>query len=431
MDISLQIKLKYGHSQAEIEEHLTTGAKLAGMSTIPTKWNEVLKLLKKLGYTAPKHRKVCVSEDHSILLTEKASQCHICSKPSHACIDYYVLGLEFEYWFCSDSRCQQLMKHWKEKAEWMGEVEQARRVELWHGKRWKELAYFWDCTKTTLLPERCDACRYIIPTSAIKDALKSSCSNSQLSLICPACRSLCIFEPRYMRGDPRNQAILIHEDGWAPHSTSSRHSIAAITITKGCMSKLDRCANKSAQVYSFVPVDQLPRECPHKLDGFLQPLLTELEDLYLYGLEVYFKSEIPGYSPADDLAILRAIPLLVTADLRAHSEMGLTSAGGRMGCRRCEVIGQYLPSSNHYYYGNIFYRYHNRSEQHTIMNNLQYGQQADQACSTTERKAKARETGITGVSIFYRLYVQSMWFQSHQRPSNRHYACSYPQLGAF
>ena len=79
-----------------------------------------------------------------------------------------------------------------------------------------------------------------------------------------------------MQGDPRNQAILIHEDGWAPHSTSSKHSIAAITITKACMSKLDRSRNKNAQVYSFIPVNQLPKDSPHKFDAFFDPLLTEI-----------------------------------------------------------------------------------------------------------------------------------------------------------
>lgn len=170
------------------------------------------------------------------------------------------------------------------------------------------------------------------------------------------------------------------------------------------MSNLDRSANTNAQVYSFIPTDQSPRDCPHKLDGFLQPLITEIEDLYLYGVEVYFKSAVPGFSPADDLAILRAVPLLVTADLRAHSEMGLTSAGGRMGCRRCEVVGEYVPSSNHYYYGNFLQRYYNRTEQRTVECNVRYGHQADSASSVAERKAKAQETGVTGVSILYRLY---------------------------
>ena len=62
----------------------------------------------------------------------------------------------------------------------------------------------------------------------------------------------------------------------------------------------------------------------------------------MYRMEVFFKAAVPGFSPSADLATLRVLPLLCTADLRAHSEMGLTSAGGRKGCRRCEMVGQHV-----------------------------------------------------------------------------------------
>lgn len=263
------IKLKYGHSQSEIEEHLKNATSIVESSIpIPTKWNEVLKLLKKLGYKDPKHYKVCASEDHSVILRNAAEHCHICSKPCKSCIDYYVLGLHFEDWFCTDDRCDQLLSHWKNKDEWLEANSESRLSELWHGKRWKELAYFWDSKQQTLLPERCQQCKQIIRTSTITEAVSDPTSCLQITLTCPVCKSENILVPRYMQGDPRNQAILIHEDGWAPHSTSSKHSIAAITITKACMSKLDRSQNKNAQVYSFIPVNQLPKDSPHKFDAF-------------------------------------------------------------------------------------------------------------------------------------------------------------------
>ena len=48
------------------------------------------------------------------------------------------------------------------------------------------------------------------------------------------------------------------------------------------MTKLARAANKHAQVFLFVPVDQLPTDSPHKLDGFFEPLISEIEDIYVY-----------------------------------------------------------------------------------------------------------------------------------------------------
>lgn len=223
-------------------------------------------------------------------------------------------------WFCADNRCDQLLSRWKNKDEWLGANSESKLSELWHGKRWKELAYFWDCKQPTVLPERCQQCNQIIRTSTITEAVSDPKSCLQITLTCAVCKSENILVPRYMQGDPRNQAILIHKDGWAPHSTSSKHSIAAITITKACMSKLDRSRNKNAQVYSFIPVNQLPKDSPHKFDAFFDPLLTEIEDLYMYSLEVFYKSAIPDFSAANDITTLRLTPLLVTADLHAHSE---------------------------------------------------------------------------------------------------------------
>ena len=156
-----------------------------------------------------------------------------------------------------------------------------------------------------------------------------------------------------MRGDPRNQAVIIHEDGWAPHNTSAQHSVAAITITHACMTKVEWANSKHAKVYSFIPVSQLPRDSPHKYDAFLQPLIEELTNLYIDGCEVFFKSAVEELFPANDTPKLRVVPLLLTADLRAHAEIGQTSAGGFKGCRRCHVEGEYIPVHKHYYYGNF------------------------------------------------------------------------------
>ena len=71
------------------------------------------------------------------------------------------------------------------------------------------------------------------------------------------------------------------------------HPIAAITVSSACMPKLDRSANKNASEFSFTPVHQLPCDCPHKYDAYLEPLVKELEDLYINGMEVYFHLSVP------------------------------------------------------------------------------------------------------------------------------------------
>lgn len=201
----------------------------------------------------------------------------------------------------------------RHKDEWLSTTSKSVIfAELWHGKRWQNLSYFWDPSVETLLPEKCANCKFIIPKETLEQQMTGS-GSVQMNIMCSTCKTSHLYVPRY-NGDPRNQAIIIHEDVWASHSTSSKHSVAVITISKACMTKLERAANKHAQVFSFAPVDQLPTESPHKLDGFFEPLIREVEDLY-------FKSAVPSYSPSNDTHTLRLILLLCTADLRAHSEL--------------------------------------------------------------------------------------------------------------
>ena len=72
-----------------------------------------------------------------------------------------------------------------------------------------------------------------------------------------------------MKGDPRNQSILIHIEGWNPQSTSAKHSIAEIAISHGTMWKANRANGKNTPISSFIPTHQLPQKLPHKFDAFL------------------------------------------------------------------------------------------------------------------------------------------------------------------
>ena len=398
----LKLKLDRGHSVTDIEEHLKNAADLIGGEKIPTAWLNVLKLLKKLGYTNPYHYKVCASHDHSFLLgsREEHPTCGVCGKRWQDCIDYYCLGLNFMDWFATEERCQKLMGHWNAKDEWFNkpsEFEPPSMSELWHGERFRELSPFWDTAQEFLLPIRCPECANIVPTEELEKA-RVAVDCESVSVSCPHCPCRFVSSLQYTHGDPRNQAIIVHEDGWSPHSTSARHSIAAITVTHACMTKADRCDANNARVFSFIPVSQLPKDAPHKYDAFFEPLLKEIEDPYMDGEEVFFKGCNEGMN---DFPTLRVLPLLITADSRAHSEIGLTTAGGYSGCRRCTVIGTYIPEKRHYY-GNFRYRFYFRCPLRTAESNREKGRHVDEAPSTAERR-RQKEAGVTGECIFYRL----------------------------
>ena len=79
--------------------------------------------------------------------TEQLS-CRICSKPVE-CLNY-VLGLNFKDWFLTNEQCERLMAHWNECDSWLDKYptyEHSGMTKLWHGKRFRELSWFWNPQK--------------------------------------------------------------------------------------------------------------------------------------------------------------------------------------------------------------------------------------------------------------------------------------------
>ena len=88
------------------------------------------------------------------------------------------------------------------------------------------------------------------------------------------------------------------------------------------------------------------------------------------------------------------------SDSKAHAEIGLTTAGGYKGCRRCNVSGTYIAQIRHYYYSNFRYRFWNPAEECSVGDNRKNGRRADKPTSVAERIT--RDSGVTGECIFYR-----------------------------
>ena len=141
------------------------------------------------------------------------------------------------------------------------------------------------------------------------------------------------------------------------------------------------------------------RDCPHKMDAFLMPFFQELkEDLYIDGQELFYSAEIPGYSPANDIACIWVVPLLATADSKAHAEMGLTAAGGIKGCWRCNVTSRSLLLWGYAVSIQISSSPKKSCHKWTIW------KETDSAPSTAHRKQLVKQNGVIGESLFYRLY---------------------------
>lgn len=215
----LQTKLKYGHSQAQLEEHLENASRLLGCDgRLPTNYQTVLSLLQSLGYKDAKHFKVCVqSSTHHFLLEDKKQHpcCPVCSKPWEECVDYYVLGLQFCNWFSTNQQCEMLMAHWHSRSEWLNkpiDYEPHSYSELWHGSRFRELSYFWDRDQETLLPHKCPTCAAIVPVAEVSNLIDPNSPDGLITTVCKVCADQFSFRPEYMKGDPRNKALIIHFD---------------------------------------------------------------------------------------------------------------------------------------------------------------------------------------------------------------------------
>ena len=174
-----EVKLKLDHGQSQHVAH----------SNFSTSWATKI----------PNITKLCLGLDHSQLLADNFGQ-----------------------WFLTKDYCGKLHAHWKEKDEWLNKplnFEHPSQSELRHGQSFRELSYFWDPEVKSLLPEKCLQCQYIVPADVIAQTMNAF--QNQIQVNCPHCKANQFVVPRYMRGDARNQAITIHEDGWNPHSTSS------------------------------------------------------------------------------------------------------------------------------------------------------------------------------------------------------------------
>ena len=57
----------------------------------------------------------------------------------------------------------------------------------------------------------------------------------------------------------------------------------AIEVSIATMSKSDRCKTEEVYVCGFVPSYLLPNKRPNSLDPFLQPLIEDIEELFING----------------------------------------------------------------------------------------------------------------------------------------------------
>ena len=196
----------------------------------PTTWQSAMKLLTQNGYKPPIEYFVCLNDSHPCsfdVLKSADHNCRFCHTKGHSSIEYSYLPLKDKiHRWCQDAKfCHKMTAHWTEKGHWLDVDDEhsiVRYNEIWDGKRFSELAWFWNPLSQWALPARCPFCNSVVPV----DDLGSNHVQQahEISVNCPECHSEFTHSIKIVNGDPRNIALIGHWDGWQPFSTSTKHS---------------------------------------------------------------------------------------------------------------------------------------------------------------------------------------------------------------
>lgn len=194
---------------------------------------------------------------------------------------------------------------------------------------------------------------------------------------------------------------LAHWDGWQPFGGSVR-GCGAIEVSIATMSKLDRCHAKETYVAGFVPSYLLPKKRPISLDPFIEPLIRDIEDGFLNGIQVNYSQPVAGIAPGPTR--IRHLLLCWEGDHPAQCEVGKFIKCGKNGCRRCRKVGTWVPHANHYYYPGFRKEARFPTERKDVLDNLQLLKEIEEEERVSVKCGRAKECGYTGLSILHRLY---------------------------
>jgi len=139
---------------------------------------------------------------------------------------------------------------------------------------------------------------------------------------------------------------------------------------------------------------------------FLQPLVDELEALFLIDFSVNFAHPPQLINrhlcPVRELVVLRVMLMMFTGDHPAQTKIGMLKASRKNPCRRCVCYSSL--QSGHYVYGNnrqqILNPPHRRSSDELFATVRQW----KQAPTGPAKEMILQEGGISGESILWRLF---------------------------
>lgn len=338
----------------------------------PKSWNDVQLLLKEEGFEDAKEFYICFCHDEKELtrdgkstkkfvyngkysvMENKHDKCSHCRCAGYLKYLYLGLGSKVKNWFRNKVMCKKMLHHWLEREHWMGNSEGWEiKKEIWDGKRWAELQWFWNPNCVWALPTCCIHCDIPISAEHLINSPAHDLENDIKVVECPICLKHFEHSIKWANGSPLNLGLIGHFDGWQLFGTSYTGS-GSLEVTAANMRKSERNHVNEVYVVGFVPCSDIPNNLPCGLDPFLDPLMNDLCDGFIEGFQVCFPAEveIEQYQPSPEETI-RLLLVCWTADHPGQCEVGKFFNQGKCVCRCCKLVGQHLENSSntHYYYG--------------------------------------------------------------------------------
>ncbi|XP_020896396.1 uncharacterized protein LOC110235289 [Exaiptasia diaphana] len=387
----------------------------------PTSWTETEDILRRVGYESPKHYYICMNDDEHHrewdIMEHPSDKCRYCGQPGD--IDYYYLGLtqKIKRWFSNKEMCSNMLDHWREKEHWYYSCARGEtrgwpiKKELWDGTRFSEYSWFFDATKRYLLPTLCPYCKDCQINTVISAEMIAACdgfdNGSSVKIICHQCRKIFTHIPTFTKGDPRNIVYIAHWDGFTPFETTGGHSTGVLDVKIGNIAKRKRNHTDQVYVVGFVPSSKTPDDTPGFLDPFLTPLINEIVEGFINGIEVNYSADFPDLNIESGTVVVRHLIMLWTGDHPGQCEVAKFKRTGKKACRRCHICGkQAEEGSPHYYYGGCRYHARYKWPRRTMEESLHHMKEAEEETGAAWKRI-SKESGFTGLSkltVLYYLY---------------------------
>ena len=182
---ALQLQLELKLSNIGFDHILDWGKKLFMMGFSeqyqhlwPKCWKDAEVLLHSVSYRDAKKYIICLDESHRChfgLMSSEDDLCPHCNKKGT--IPYYYLGLgpKINLWASDPLFCKKMLSHWFEKDHWLGQENQdgwgfTCKSEIWDGRRFSELQWFWNPEEEWQLPAKCDNCGGVVSVQDINSS---------------------------------------------------------------------------------------------------------------------------------------------------------------------------------------------------------------------------------------------------------------------